>query len=113
MGVGPIVGTRTWGGLVNAAVPYPLVDGGSITAPQLAVFGPDGRFVAEGVGVPPDVEVVQESRAVMRGRDPQLERAVQEALGLLQTKAVAVPQPPAQFPVPARRPGAGAGAAPP
>ena len=113
MGVGPIVGTRTWGGLVNAAVPYPLVDGGSITAPQLAVFGPDGQFVAEGVGVPPDVEVVQESRAVMRGRDPQLERAVQEALGLLQTKAVAVPQPPAQFPVPAKRPAAGASSAPP
>lgn len=104
LGVGPIVGTRTWGGLVNAAVPYPLVDGGTITAPALAVFGPDRQFVAEGEGVPPDVEVLQDARATMQGRDPQLERAVQEAMGLVRTKGVTPPAPPAEFPVKARRP---------
>ena len=107
MQVGPLVGTRTWGGLVNASVPYPLVDGGSITAPALAVYGPEGAFIAEGVGVPPDIEVVQESRLVAQGRDPQLERAVQEALRLLQAQPVVAPPPPTSFPTPARRPPGG------
>jgi tricorn protease len=114
LGTGPVIGTRTWGGLVNAAVPYPLVDGGTITAPALAVFGPNGQFVAEGEGVPPDIEVLQDARAVAQGRDPQLERAVQEALRLLETSPVVVPRPPTSFPVRARRPGQpAASAAPP
>ena len=104
--VGPLVGTRTWGGLVNASVPYPLVDGGTITAPALAVFGPNGQFIVEGEGVPPDVEVVEASDATMRGRDPQLERAVQEAMKLVETKAVVAPPRPSQMPTHARRPGA-------
>jgi tricorn protease len=104
MGVGPLIGTRTWGGLVNASVPYPLVDGGTITAPALAVFGPNGQFIAEGEGVHPDIEVLQESRPVMQGRDPQLERAVQEALTLVATKGVEAAKTPAAFPVKAKRP---------
>lgn len=103
--VGPLIGTRTWGGLVNAAVPYPLVDGGTITSPALAVFGPDGAFIAEGEGVAPDIEVFQDARAVEAGRDPQLERAVLEALRLVETQGVTIPAPPASFPVKARRPG--------
>jgi tricorn protease len=102
MNVGPLIGTRTWGGLVNAAVPYPLVDGGTITAPARAVFGPNG-FIAEGEGVHPDIEVLQESRLVMQGRDPQLERAVKDALDLVATKGVQAAKPPA-FPVKAKRP---------
>jgi tricorn protease len=103
MNVGPLIGTRTWGGLVNASVPYPLVDGGTITAPARAVFGPHG-FIAEGEGVPPDIEVLQESQLVARGRDPQLERAVKETLDLLATKGAQIAKPPA-FPVHAKRPG--------
>lgn len=104
MNVGPLIGTRTWGGLVNASVPYPLVDGGTITAPALAVFGPHGEFIVEGEGVHPDIEVIQESRLVMQGRDPQLERAVREALTLVATKGVEAPKVPAAFPVKAKRP---------
>jgi tricorn protease len=104
LGVGPEIGTRTWGGLVASCVPYPLVDGGFITAPCSAVFGPDGEYIVEGEGVPPDVEVLQEARAVARGRDPQLERAVQEALGLVATKGVEAAKTPASFPVKVRRP---------
>jgi tricorn protease len=104
LGVGPIVGTRTWGGLVNAAVPYPLVDGGTITAPQLAVYGPDRQLVAEGGGVPPDIEVLQDAPATLQGRDPQLERAVREAMALVRTRGVAAPRPPAAYPARARRP---------
>jgi len=103
MKVGPLIGSRTWGGLVNAAVPYPLVDGGTITAPALAVFGPNG-FIAEGEGVHPDIEVWQDSRLVMQGRDPQLERAVEEALKLVATKGVEAAKPPATFPNKAKRP---------
>jgi tricorn protease len=106
MGVGPLIGTRTWGGLVNAAVPYPLVDGGTITAPAQAVFGPNGEFIAEGEGVHPDIEVLQDAQAIARGRDPQLERAVQEALKLVETKGVEAPKEPARLPSKARRPGA-------
>ena len=110
LGTGPLIGARTWGGLVNAAVPYPLVDGGTITAPAQAVFGPDGQFIVEGEGVPPDIEVLQDAPRVAQGHDPQLERAVAQALELLRTRPVAVPQPPASFPVNARRP-TGTGAA--
>lgn len=104
LGLGPLIGTRTWGGLVNAAVPYPLVDGGTITAPAQAVFGPDGEFIAEGDGVHPDIEVFQDAKGVAQGRDPQLERAVQEALKLVATRGVEAPKAPANFPVKARRP---------
>jgi tricorn protease len=102
--VGPLIGARTWGGLVSASSPYPLVDGGFITAPVFAVFGPNAQFVVEGEGVPPDIEVPEDAAAVMRGRDPQLERAVQEAMKLVAEKGVEAPKPPASFPVKARRP---------
>ena len=104
MKVGPLVGTRTWGGLVNAAVPYPLVDGGTITAPALAVYGPNSEFIVEGQGVPPDVEVLQDARAVAAGHDPQLEAAVSKALTLVKTEGIEAPPPPAKWPVKARRP---------
>ncbi|MES2521697.1 MAG: PDZ domain-containing protein [Gemmatimonadota bacterium] len=102
-GTGPLIGTRTWGGLVNASVPYPLVDGGTITAPALAVFGPQG-YIAEGEGVAPDIEVLQDAKAVMQGRDPQLERAVQEAMRLVTEKGVVAPPRPTAVPPRAKRP---------
>src|SRR5262245_66401332 len=84
MQVGPLIGTRTWGGLVNAAVPYPLVDGGTITAPASAVFTLNVEWPTEGEGVPPDIDVPLDAKSVAAGRDPQLERGVAEALKLLQ-----------------------------
>ena len=81
--IGPLIGTRTWGGLVAASVPYPLVDGGTITAPSSAVFGLSGEWTAEGEGVPPDIEVPLDAKSVAAGRDLQLERGVAEALKLL------------------------------
>lgn len=100
--VGPLIGTRTWGGLVASCVPYALVDGGAITSPCSAVYGPAG-WVAENEGVPPDIPVVQDAKSVAAGRDPQLERGVQEALRRLEQDPVRrLPPPP--FPVRARRP---------
>jgi len=83
--VGPLIGTRTWGGLVAAAVHYSFVDGGAMTAPVNAVFDPvQHKWIAENQGVPPDIEVKLDASAVAKGRDPQLERAVEECLSLLQ-----------------------------
>jgi tricorn protease len=86
--IGPLIGTRTWGGLVASSVPYPLVDGGTITAPSSAVFGLNGEWTAEGEGVPPDIEVLLDAKSVAAGRDPQLERGVAEALKLLAASPV-------------------------
>jgi tricorn protease len=97
---------RTWGGLVASSVHYPLVDGGALTAPTSAVFDPiHDRWIAENEGVPPDIRVWQDARAVAEGRDPQLERAVEEALRLLEENPVPEVSPP-PFPTPSR-PGGG------
>jgi tricorn protease len=78
-GVGTLVGKRTWGGLVGI-LGYPtLMDGGAITAPNVGIWTKDG-FVVENVGVAPDIEVEQTPADVIKGRDPQLERAIQVAM---------------------------------
>ena len=82
--VGPLIGARTWGGLVKSSVHYALVDGGAVTAPDNAVFDPiNNVWIAENEGVPPDIEVLQDAKSVGAGRDPQLERGIQEALRLV------------------------------
>ncbi len=101
--VGPLVGTRTWGGLVGTWDTPPLIDGGGFVAPRGGFFDVDGEWAVEGEGVAPDIEVRNTPREVIEGRDPQLEAAVQEALRLLRTEAVELePEPPA--PVRYRRP---------
>lgn len=102
--VGPLIGTRTWGGLVASCVPYALIDGGTITSPCTAVYNANSEFFAEGVGVPPDIEVFVDAKSWAAGRDPQLERGIAEALKLLETRNVATPPAP-KFPIKARRPG--------
>jgi len=101
--VGPLIGTRTWGGLVKSSVHYALVDGGALTAPDNAVFDPiNNKWVAENEGVPPDIEVIQDAKSLSNGIDPQLERAVKEALQLLENqKEIEVIPPP--FPSPAKQ----------
>ncbi len=102
-GIGPLVGTRTWGGLVGIWDVPPLIDGGRITAPRGGFFDLDGQWAVENEGVAPDIEVEQTPKAVIAGGDPQLEEAVREAVRLLQThKAQLRAEPPA--PVRTRRP---------
>jgi tricorn protease len=98
--IGPLIGTRTWGGLVKSSVHYQLVDGGALTAPDNAVFDPiNHKWIAENEGVPPDIEVRQDALALSKGGDPQLERAVKEALRLLeQHNATKVVPPPYSTP---------------
>jgi len=84
MEIGPLVGTRTWGGLVGIWDTPPLIDGGGITAPRGGFFTTNGRWAIENEGVAPDIEVEMTPALVESGRDPQLERAVEEALRLLE-----------------------------
>ncbi|NER17968.1 S41 family peptidase [Spongiivirga citrea] len=81
--IGPLVGTRTWGGLVGTWDTPPFIDGGRMVAPRGGFFDADGKWAVEGDGVAPDIEVIQDPKQVLEGRDPQLERGVQEALRLL------------------------------
>ncbi|MCB9081703.1 MAG: PD40 domain-containing protein [Lewinellaceae bacterium] len=100
---GPLIGTRTWGGLVKSSVHYALVDGGTLTAPDNAVFDPiNNRWVGENEGIPPDIEVRLDAKSAAEGRDPQLERAVQEALRLLQQEPTPKVVPP-PYSKPARK----------
>jgi tricorn protease len=101
--IGPLIGTRTWGGLVKSSVHYSLVDGGGITAPDNAVFDPiNNKWIAENEGVPPDIEVRQDAVSLSKGIDPQLERAIREALKLLDQQGEIIITPPA-YPTPARQ----------
>jgi tricorn protease len=100
--IGPLIGTRTWGGLVKSSVHYSMVDGGTLTAPDNAVYDPVGKkWIAENEGVPPDIEVRQDALSLSKGLDPQLERAVKEALKLLEQQGEIDMSPPA-FPKPAK-----------
>ena len=102
---GPLIGKTTWGGLVKSSVHYMMIDGGYVTAPDNAIFDPvNNVWIAENEGVPPDIEVDLDARTVALGRDPQLERAVQEALRLVEEAGTTVVTPP-PFSRPARRPG--------
>ena len=82
---GPLIGTTTWGGLVASAVHYSLVDGGALTAPTNAVYDPVKKeWIAENKGVAPDIEVRLDAKSLSKGIDPQLVRAVEEALKLVE-----------------------------
>ncbi len=99
--LGTLVGKRTWGGLVGILGFPSLLDGGFITAPNLAFYS-EGGFRVENEGVPPDVEVEQWPAAIAEGRDPQLERAIEIALEALESHTdPEIPRP--DYPVRVRR----------
>jgi tricorn protease len=75
--LGPLIGVRTWGGLVGIGGYPVLLDGGRITAPRTALYGLTGEFEVENHGIKPDIEVEYDPKSVAAGHDPQLDRAVQ------------------------------------
>jgi tricorn protease len=93
-GLGPLIGQRTWGGLVGTLGFPVLMDGGSITAPNLAIWTADEGWVVENEGVPPDIEVEQTPADVIAGRDPQLEKAIEVVMEQLRANPPADPQRP-------------------
>jgi tricorn protease len=86
--IGLLVGKRTWGGLVHTADTPPFIDGGSMIAPRGGFFARDGKWAVENEGVAPDVDVENWPKEVVAGRDPQLERAVQEGIRMLKERPV-------------------------
>jgi tricorn protease len=99
--LGTLVGRRTWGGLVGILGFPVLMDGGIVTAPNLAIWTPEEGFTVENEGVPPDVEVEQTPKEVIAGRDPQLEKAIEIVLEQLDQEPATAPQRP-PYPLTAR-----------
>jgi tricorn protease len=91
---GTLVGKRTWGGLIGVLGFPTLMDGGTITAPNVRIFSPAGEWIAENTGVAPDVEVELDPKSVSSGHDPQLERAVSIALEKLKQNPPSEPHRP-------------------
>jgi tricorn protease len=81
--LGPLVGKRTWGGLVGIGRYPVLMDGGTVTAPSFAIWSPDGGFIVENEGVPPDYDVTMTPKDLIAGKDPQLEKAIELAMDAL------------------------------
>ena len=93
--MGPLVGKRTWGGLVGILGFPTLMDGGAVTAPNLAIFTGDEGYIVENEGVPPDIEVEMRPADVIAGRDPQLEKAIEVVMAELKKNPPKTPKRPA------------------
>jgi tricorn protease len=93
-GLGPLIGTRTWGGLIGITGSPGLIDNGGVTAPAFAIYDLNGKWIIEGEGVMPDIEVVDDPSEFAQGRDPQLERAIAEVLRQLRSNPPEKPKRP-------------------
>ena len=94
-GLGPLVGKRSWGGVIGITNRGPLVDGGSVNVPEFGTAGRDGNWVIEGRGVEPDIEVENDPKSVIAGGDPQLERAIEEIVRMIRDEPRPMPTRPA------------------
>jgi tricorn protease len=94
-GLGPLIGLRTWGGLIGMTGVPGLVDNGTVTVPTFGIYNPKGEWIIEGYGVDPDIEVVDDPASMAKGGDPQLERAVDELLKALKKNPPPKPKKPA------------------
>ena len=94
-GLGPLIGQRTWGGLIGITGAPGLVDGGSVTVPTFGIYDLNGSWIIEGYGVVPDIEVVDDPTQMAKGVDPQLERAIEEVQKALEKNPPAEPRKPA------------------
>jgi len=96
-GLGPLIGTRTWGGLIGLSGNPGLADGGSVSVPRFRFYDTAGQWVVEGLGVGPDIEVVDRPDDVAAGRDPSLERAIEVLLEQLRANPPSSVEQPAAF----------------
>ena len=90
-GLGPLIGERTWGGVVGITNHGPLMDGGSVNVPEFAYASAKGEWTVEGHGVDPDIVVENDPKSVIDGHDPQLERGVAELLKKLEQSTPTLP----------------------
>lgn len=98
-GLGPLIGKRSWGGVIGITSHGPLMDGGDIRVPQFATNDLEGNWIIEGHGVDPDIVVENDPESLIAGRDPQLERGIEEVLRLIRENP---PQRPTRPPDPVR-----------
>ena len=93
-GLGPLIGTTTWGGLIGISGAPGLIDGGIVTVPTFGIYSLDGEWIIENEGVKPDIEVVDDPALMVDGGDPQLERAIEEIMKALETNPGPTPNKP-------------------
>jgi tricorn protease len=89
--LGPLIGKRTWGGVVGIRGTLPLLDGGTLNKPEFAPYSPEGKWIIEGVGVEPDIVVENDPAREFAGIDDQLNKGIEVALEELKTKGRVVP----------------------
>jgi tricorn protease len=94
-GLGPLIGKRSWGGVVGIRGHGTLIDGGGVNVPEQGSNALDGSWVIEGHGVEPDIEVTNDPKAILEGRDPQLERAIEEVMRRIREEPRRLPERPA------------------
>lgn len=94
-GLGPLIGKRSWGGVVGISSRGPLLDGGTVYVPLQATNDTNGDYIIEGHGVEPDIFVENDPQSVIEGRDPQLERGVKEILKMMEANPMKLPERPA------------------
>ncbi len=92
--LGPVIGTRTWGGLIGMTGCPPLIDGGAVTVPTFSIYDNAGKWIIEGHGVDPDIAVIDDPALLAKGTDPQLERSITEIKAILEKTPVVAPKKP-------------------
>jgi tricorn protease len=90
----PVIGMRTWGGSIGLEPHQDLIDGGGVTPPQFGLYGLDDRWLIEGRGVEPDIEVQNMPGDVMRGKDAQLDKAIENVMTEIKKSPIELPGPP-------------------
>ncbi len=83
--MGPVIGTRTWGGLVGVSMFIDLVDGSGLNVPDYRIYTPEGEWVVENRGVTPDIEVELDPAEMARGHDAQLQKGIEVILERIET----------------------------
>ncbi len=94
-GLGPLIGKRTWGGVVGISGHGPLIDGGVVLVPQYATNDIDGSYIIEGRGVAPDIEVQNSPKSIIEGQDLQLDRGIEVVMEAVRTDPKKLPERPA------------------
>jgi tricorn protease len=93
-GLGPLIGQRSWGGVVGITSHGPVIDGGSVNVPEFGFLDVDGEWAIEGKGVVPDIRVENDPASVIAGEDPQLERAIDEVMEQIEADPPTFPERP-------------------
>jgi tricorn protease len=92
-GLGPLIGKRSWGGVVGITNRGQLIDGGTVNVPESGFASKNGEWIIEGYGVDPDIEVDNDPQSIINGHDPQLERAIAEIMNKIKSPVKLPPKP--------------------